>query len=156
MRGLIELLRTPFSAQRETIEALLGLPNTRRLAIDATGLGEQLAEELAARFGARVEPVKFSVESKNDLAGNLRIRVEDRSVRIAVDADIRNDWHSIERQVLPGGTVRYAADRGAGGTPGHADRFWAAALGVRAAGGGGTIPLELHVGRAAEAAGSWL
>ena len=41
-----------------------------------------------------------------------------------------NDWHSIARIVSGSNFVRYDADRSKGG---HGDRFWAAALGIRAA-----------------------
>jgi phage FluMu gp28-like protein len=133
-RGVIELSKTQFRFQEETINSLMCLPNCKRLCIDATGMGEQMAEELAERWGAdRAEPVKFTMESKNEMACALRVKVEDCTARIPADADIRNDWHSIEKIVMPGGSIRYRAERGHGGTEGHADRFWAAALGVRAA-----------------------
>ncbi|MFO0971834.1 MAG: terminase family protein [Phycisphaerae bacterium] len=129
-RGVVEMAKAPFAAQRQMIDVIVARRNVRRCCVDQTGLGTQLAEELVAKHGHRVEPVTFGIESKADMAGALRVKVEDRTVRIPVDVTIRNDWHSIERQVLPGGGVRYAADRGVNG---HADRFWAAALGVRAA-----------------------
>ena len=40
--------------------------------------------------------------------------------------------HALSRIVTPTGHVRYDADRASGG---HADRFWAAALGLHAAEG---------------------
>ncbi|MFH1417273.1 MAG: terminase family protein [Planctomycetota bacterium] len=133
-RGVIELAGARFAVQEDVLYRILGQRNAKRCAIDATGIGEQFAERARERFGDhRVESVKFTSDSKNDMATGLRVRVEDATARIPIDPDIRNDWSSIERQVLPGGSLRYLADRGSGGTPGHADRFWAAALGVRAA-----------------------
>ncbi len=134
-RGVIELRRQRFAIQKQILAGVLSRPNWRRAAIDATGLGLQLAEETAEKFGGhRVECVTFTAGEKNEMANGLRFKVEDATARIPNDNDIRNDWHSIERQVTSGGTIRYAADRGHGGTDGHADRFWAAALGVRAVG----------------------
>ena len=92
----------------------------------------QLAEEAVDEFGDyRVEAVTFTNALKAEMAGRLRRRVEDRTIRIPVDERIRNDWHSIERSVTPSGHIRYDADRSVAG---HADRFWAAALAVYAAG----------------------
>ena len=49
---------------------------------------------------------------------------------IPVDESIRNDWHAIRRSIVSTGPPRYEA---AHGSNGHADRFWAAALAIRAA-----------------------
>ena len=133
-RGVIELAGARFAAQEEILYRILQRRNLIRCAIDATGIGDQFAERAREAFGEhRVESVKFTSDSKNDMATGLRVNMEGATARIPIDQDIRNDFSSIERQVLPGGSIRYAADRGSGGTPGHADRFWAAALGVRAA-----------------------
>lgn len=143
-RGVIVMRQMPFKIQKETLYAILQMLNCRRACLDATGLGEQLSEDAADDFGAKVEPVKFTEQSKGSMAGDLRIKVEDHTIRIPASADIRNDWNSIERQVLPGGTIRYAADRGSASNPGHADRFWAAALAVRAAGDMGYVPFKFE------------
>lgn len=141
--GVVEMSRTDFQTQYAMADALLGLRNLQRMCIDASGLGIPIAEEYARRFGAmRAEGVTFIPAAKHDMADRLRMRFEDRSIRIPVDAAIRNDLNSIERQILPGGGVRYAADRGVNG---HADRFWALALAIRAA-GTAVVPFEFHVG----------
>lgn len=130
-RGVIELANAPFAAQRRLLDELMLRPAVRRACVDATGLGAQLAEELAARFGEhRVEAVQFTGDVKGELAGRLRISAERGLLRLPVDDAIRDDWHSVERVVTSAGHVRYHADRGRGG---HADRFWAAALGLHAA-----------------------
>jgi phage FluMu gp28-like protein len=127
-RRVLELRNTPFATQREVLYGLL--PFVRRACIDATGLGEQLAEEAKAKFGYRVEPVKFTSEVKNDLATTTRRTFEDRRVRIPVDRAIREDLHSVRRQITSAGNIRFDADRDEGS---HADRFWALALALHAA-----------------------
>jgi phage FluMu gp28-like protein len=151
---VIELSKTQFRVQEGLIDTFMRLPNVRRCCLDATGMGEQMAEELAEKWGAhRAEPVKFTQASKNEMASALRVKVEDCTARIPADADIRNDWHSVEKLVMPGGSIRYRAERGQGGTEGHADRFWAAALGVRAA-SVQCVPFEyLPVGKCVAARG---
>ncbi len=90
-----------------------------------------MAERLAERFGEhRVEGVTFTRSLKSELAGGLRVLAERGLLRIPADVTIANDWHSITRIVTGGGHVRFDADRSSGG---HADRFWAAALGIHAA-----------------------
>lgn len=153
-RGIIEMSKARFAEQEREIVALLRQPNVRRICMDATGMGEQMSERMGEAFGThRAEPVKFTMESKSDLAGNLRIKVEDRTVRVPVDETIRNDWHSIERQVLPGGSIRYSCDRG--GTDAHADRFWAAALGVRAATQARVVPFKFEPAGSLVFGGKW-
>lgn len=140
--GVVEMRRTDFEAQENFADALLAMPTLRRLCIDATGMGIPIAEDFGKRWGStRAESVVFTPASKSDMADRLRMKVEDRSIRIPIDTAIRNDLHSIERQVLPGGGIRYAADRG---KDGHADRFWALALAVRAAGDGAYVPLNFE------------
>ncbi len=131
-RCVIEMRGEPFREQYARLRRILELRNLRRCCIDAGGLGMQLAESAAEDFGRhRVEPVVFTAALKSQLAGRLRIAVEDRAIRIPVDTAIRNDWHAVRRTVSEAGHVRLDASRGAGG---HGDRFWAAALALHAAG----------------------
>jgi phage FluMu gp28-like protein len=130
-RGVEVLAAAPFGEQESVIGRILQQRGVRRCCIDATGLGLQLAERLAERFGEhRVEGVTFTRGLKSELAGGLRVLAERGLLRIPADVTIANDWHSIARIVTGGGHVRFDADRSSGG---HADRFWAAALGIHAA-----------------------
>ncbi|MBN1344508.1 MAG: terminase family protein [Phycisphaerae bacterium] len=130
-RGLLELRGMPFREQEGHLREILSLPTVRRCCVDATGLGMQLAESAVEAFGEdRVEPVSFTAQVKTALAGRLRVLVEGAEIRIPAEPDIRNDWHSVRRTMSPGGQIRFEADRDGAG---HADRFWAAALAVRAA-----------------------
>ncbi|GMV97376.1 MAG: hypothetical protein AMXMBFR83_17340 [Phycisphaerae bacterium] len=132
-RGVRESRGEPFREQSAALHALLSLRQVRRCCIDAGGMGLPLAEAAVEAFGAsRVESVTFTAAVKDDLAGRLRLRVEEGTIRIPVDEAIRNDWHSVRRSVTATGPARYEAAHGGG----HADRFWAACLAVRAAGKG--------------------
>ncbi len=129
--GLLELAGAAFRIQFDVLSELLSLPRVRRCCIDAGGIGMQLSEQLVERFGEyRVQPVSFSLALKSQLAGALRIAVENRSIRIPADERIRNDWHSVERGMSETGHIRLSAPRREGS---HADRFWAAALALHAA-----------------------
>jgi len=133
--GLFELLNAPFQRQFELLAEVMGLRGVRRCCIDAGGIGMQLAEQVVERFGQhRVEAVTFTTALKSQMASGLRIAVESQRIRIPNDERIRNDWHSVQRQVTASGHIRLSAPRLAGS---HADRFWAAALAVHAADEGG-------------------
>ncbi len=130
--ALIELSAAPFREQFDVLSELLSLANVRGCCIDAGGLGMQLAEQLVESFGDfRVRPIVFTVALKSQLAVALRVAVENRTIRIPADERIRNDWHSVERSVSESGHFRLSAPRREGS---HADRFWAAALALHAAG----------------------
>ncbi|WP_337869833.1 terminase family protein [Meiothermus sp.] len=138
-RKIIELHNTPFHAQLQVLASLL--PRVRRACIDATGMGEMLAEEARRRFGWKVEPVHFNLETKADLAQTLRLGFEDRKERIPYnDQTLRQSLHAIKRIVTSAGNVRYDAERNEAG---HADHFWAKALAVHAR-GRRRGPIEYH------------
>lgn len=130
-RGVHVMEAERFSVQEEEIAALLMKPTVGRCCIDATGMGLPMAERLVERFGEyRVEAVTFTSALKSALAGRLRDHAERALLRIPVDETIERDWHSIARSVTAAGHTRFDAGRSG---EGHADRFWAAALGLHAA-----------------------
>ena len=133
-RAVYEHQGLPFRDQYELFSEILSLRNVRRCCIDAGGIGMQLAESALEDFGHhRVEPITFTNAIKSELATRLRIAVEERRIRIPVDQTLRNDWHSLSRSITASGHTRFDASRSASG---HADRFWAAALAIHAAGKG--------------------
>ncbi len=126
--GLIELKAKPFREQFETLSKVLKCRAVRKCAIDNSGLGMQLAEDLVFAFGAnRVEPHTFSANVKEALGAKLRVKMEGQLLTIPVDRLIRQDLHSVEKSVTIDGHVRLRATRKEGS---HADRFWALALAV--------------------------
>ncbi len=137
-RMVKEMRNAPFAVQREFLYGLMGDKNIgiHRACLDSTGLGSQMAEEAIERFGPAVEAVTFTQKVKEDLAVTLRRRFEDRQVRIPADRDIREDIHSVKKFTTAAGNVRFDAERT---ELGHADRFWAAALGLHA--GSGPLPV---------------
>lgn len=138
--AVFELGNEPFRVQFDLLSRLMNELPVRRCAIDSGGLGMQLAESAVEAFGRqRVEAVTFTNAVKNQLAGALRIVVEERRIEIPVDPAIRDDWHSVRREISSTGQLLLRADRSGGS---HADRFWAAALALHAAGSGGAGPVE--------------
>lgn len=141
-RRKIELKNKTFTEQEGVLWPLLELPNMRRCCIDATGLGMQLAERAADRFGKyRVEGVQFTGPVKSDLAFPLRAAFEDGNVRIPFDKYLRADLRAIRKETTAAGNIRFSADRGENG---HSDRFWALALALHAAGDAASGPCRME------------
>jgi phage FluMu gp28-like protein len=108
--------------------------NARKLCVDSTGMGVFPAEQLQKRFGEhRVEPVSFTLKSKEELATGLYSGFVEHTVRIdEKDETLRDDICSVRRIVSEAGNVKYDAPHT---EKGHADSAWALALALRASGG---------------------
>ena len=128
LRRLEILRQLPFSEQFKVLDHMAGF--ARKIAIDETGLGMQLAEELAKKWGeTKIERVYFTARVKEELAERLKRHFEDKTIRIPVDNDLREDLHSVKRTVTDAGNIRYEGST----QDSHADRFWALALATKAA-----------------------
>jgi len=131
-RGCIEMLGRPFEEQERRVREIIAHPSVKRCCIDATGLGLDIAERLSDRkkgFPTKVERCTFTQTFKEEIAINLKSKAERRELLIPQDEAILQDWHSIEQEVTSQGNFRYTASRSSGS---HADRFWAAGLGIHA------------------------
>jgi phage FluMu gp28-like protein len=143
---IMEGMRLPDQIRQARV--LCEMPRFRRLEIDMTGLGLGVFETLEDEYGsAKIGGVNFgATEAITDrirsdgrkgetakvteiMAVDLLGVFEDGTVEIMADPDLRDDLRKPEKVVSPGGRVSIAASRDG---KGHADRFWARALGVRA------------------------
>lgn len=109
----------------------------QRCCIDYTGLGIGWGDDAVRQFGQyRIELVTFTGTVKEALAYPVRGSMEDRRLRIPYQPEIRADLRAVTKSVTPSGNIRFTAERSENG---HADRFWACALGVHA----GSTPAAL-------------
>jgi len=131
------LRKMPFDDQLRILVDKARSPRVRGVAIDATGIGAMLAEDAAKILGGKVQEVVFNSSTKNEMFTLLRKRFEERSMRIPVDKELREDLHAVQRVVSTGGNVSYAAPRN---EDGHSDRASALALVCMAAKAGPYIP----------------
>lgn len=128
LRRLEIMERVPFREQFQVLDHLASF--ARRIAVDETGLGMQMAEELQRRWGElKVQRVYFTAKVKEELAERLKALFLDKLIRIPPDNALREDLHSVKRLVTEAGNIRYEGRT----EEGHADRFWALALAVYAA-----------------------
>ena len=123
--GIDTLRKMPFADQLAILVDKARASRVRGVCIDSTGIGAMLAEEAVRKVGGKVQPVQFTVQSKGEMYGLMRRRFEERSIRVPVDRDLREDLHAVQRLVSTGGNVTYSAPRNADG---HSDRAAALAL----------------------------
>ncbi len=140
LRELVVRQGISFSEQRAIVRNLVVHYRPTRIAVDQTGMGEAVVEQLQEDHGtSRVEGVLMTGPRRLDVATALREAVEDKRLRIPADDDLRRDLHSIRTEAGPTGQPRLLADTAE--TDGHADRFWSMALACAAA-AQGTGPIE--------------
>jgi len=114
----------PFDAQRTLVAGLDRRHDIIEWAVDKTGLGFNLAEDLQKDMGSRVRPVWFTAQLKEKLALNLLKLAEDKKLILPNDPDFLAALHSVKKIARQSG-VGYDAGRDGDG---HGDLFWAAAL----------------------------
>lgn len=134
-REIVTLKGASFSEQEDRLHQLMARYNPVRLVMDQTGMGEKPVEDAQRRYGElRVEGVIMTPARQLDMATNAKQLFEDRRVRIPEgDPVLRSDLHKLKKTVGPTGHPRLVADRDSAG---HADRTWAAFMGLAGAAGG--------------------
>jgi len=131
-RKIIELQNMTKPAQEEVLWPLIAL--MERTCIDKTGLGIGWVDDAQKKFGEyRVEGVTFTGPVKESLAYPFRGRMEDKKIRIPNRPQVRADLRAVKKVTTTAGNIRFVAESTSNG---HADRFWAGALGIEAAGAG--------------------
>jgi len=147
MRMLVTMHNMSFPAQREVIASALEKLPIAKMAIDETGMGMNLAEDMSIFYPHTIVPVNFSgrveteakekksgdkdkkatVAIKERLATLVKIALERRDITLYRDRDLIDQIHSIKRDVTELGNVRYSVEKN---EEHHADKFWALALAI--------------------------
>jgi phage FluMu gp28-like protein len=131
-RKIIELKNMKKPDQEAVLWPYIAL--MQRTCIDKTGLGIGWCDDAQKKFGEyRVEGVNFSARVKEELAYPVRGKMQDKKVRIPYRPEIRADLRAVTKVTTAAGNIRFTAERSENG---HADRFWAKALGIHAVGTG--------------------
>jgi phage FluMu gp28-like protein len=119
--------KTPYNEQFAFLQSRIG--TLARLAIDATGSGEMLAEEMGRKHPGKVIEKKFTQESKQTMYERMRRAFQDRTLRVPNRREVREDLHAVHKVSSNSGAVRYIAPSNAAG---HSDRTAALALALEA------------------------
>jgi phage FluMu gp28-like protein len=91
---------------------------------DATGVGDPIVEDLS-RSGMRVEPFKFTEQSKRDLLQHLAVLLEQDKIKIPNDPDLLAELDAIQWELTDSGKTRISTVEGM-----HDDRVMSLALAV--------------------------
>lgn len=125
-----------FTTQKDIVGSEIEDNGVRRICIDKSGIGMDMAEDLEKKHKGKVEGVKFTTESKEDLATRLRRLLEERRLRIPTSEErLRRDLLSLKRLITAAGNTRFDIERSRVPGKGHGDRAWALALALHAAEG---------------------
>jgi len=110
------------------------MANLDRCCLDYTGLGIGWGDDAKRKFGEyRIECLTFTPRVKEELAYPVRGKMEDKKLRLPYKPEIRADLRAVTKETTAAGNIRFTAERSENG---HADRFWALALAIHAAGEG--------------------
>lgn len=121
-----------FTDQKDLVSTEIEENGVRRICLDASGLGMNMAEDLEKKYKHKVESVKFTAEVKEDLVTRVRRLLEQKRLRIPTsEPKLRRDLLSLKRMITTAGTTRFDVERSRG--LGHGDRAWALALALLAA-----------------------
>lgn len=137
-----ELKDLPFAEQIAHIKRLAERYEPSSIHVDSTGLGLPVVEELHRQLGAIIEPVSFTTQSKAELVHKAVVLLQDRKLRLPSHPRLRDEMHSVVRQVTKDGTLLYRVSQKfgyAGAEYHHADLAWALMLAIRGIHEGGEI-----------------
>lgn len=101
-----QTLEWPF--QKKRIMEIARHYNNALIVIDATGLGDPIADDLI-RAGMAVEPVKISSESKKGLIEGLSIWIEQRKCKMINTAETLMEFDNYSYEISKTGRTEYNA-----------------------------------------------
>src|SRR2546428_4139322 len=124
-----ELKNMPFEGQLAEIKRSAQRPDVVSMAVDETGMGLPVVERLRAELPGMVEPITFTQGSKAELIARTVSLLQDDRLRLPKHAKLREQLHSIQRQISLSGNILYrTAD-----SYDSPDLAWALMLAVHAA-----------------------
>lgn len=134
------LPKMAFAAQEQHLFERLDRYPRSRAAIDATGLGMQLAENAVTRYGSRVDAIMFNPRNKVEMAVKAKRIFQDGRARIRDDTKRQYELYSLKQKAGTGDSIQITSE--AGFTDGHSDIAWAAFLGIYAGDNDREVPVS--------------
>lgn len=145
--AVIRIRGARLPAQKAILRTLLSDKRVKRAAIDSTGIGLGLVQDMEDEFRGKVvgvnfattEPVTRRIQAEGRKAPTARVTEimatalaeihEDKRISYPCDATMRDDLRKPHKVTSPSGRVSIAAEST---QTGHADHFWSLALALRA------------------------
>lgn len=97
--------------QKKKIKAISDHYNRALVVLDATGLGDPIADDLA-RDGVPIEPFKITEPSKKDLIEKLSISIEQKSIKMISLQETIFEFDNFSFEIGQTGRIRYSAPEG--------------------------------------------
>jgi len=97
--------------QKAKIRAVAEHYNNALVVLDATGIGDPIADDLL-RAGVAVEPFKFTNETKKDIVEKLSIWIEQKKIEMLPIEETAFEFDNFAYEMMPGGRLRYSAPIG--------------------------------------------
>jgi len=104
-----QTIEWPF--QKSKIAALSKHYNNALVILDATGLGDPIADDLT-RIGVPINPFKITEQTKKDLIEKLSIWIEQRKCTLLPLNETLNEFDNFSYEIGPTGKIRYQAREG--------------------------------------------
>jgi len=100
-----------------------------KLLIDMTGVGEYIVEDMQnTGINTQIEGIKFTQETKEQLANNLKQLMTEKQLKIPYDPELIAELNTERYQLTKEGKIRLTHPEGT-----NDDRFWSLALAAYAA-----------------------
>lgn len=137
-RALITMPQVEYDLQMVVLcKAYDEIPAIRTGMIDKGGIGSQLSEQMAKRYGhQRACPVQFDNAKKERWALGAKRSMERRAVTLIPDRDQVSQFHAIRRRASSAKNMIYELETTTSSVGGgqkvkhHGDKFWTAAMGI--------------------------
>jgi phage FluMu gp28-like protein len=127
-RYILTMQNETFPNQLRQIKKILTMPNVRRLALDYTGMGIGIGDDLTENYPlGMIDCITFTPKAKQELGFRIRNLLQDKAFALPNDQIILEDFHSIKKINSATHTIRLVSEENKE-TSSHSDYFWAAAL----------------------------
>lgn len=101
-----QTIEWPF--QKRKIQAIASHYNHALVMLDATGIGDPIADDLL-RAGVAVEPIKITEQSKKELVEKLSIWIEQKKIKLLPSKQDILEYDNFSYEIGPTGKIRYQA-----------------------------------------------
>ncbi|MEM2971311.1 MAG: terminase family protein [Candidatus Bathyarchaeia archaeon] len=121
-------LHTPYASVIGYVKALCDRWQTiNKVLVDMTGVGDYIAEDMVNAGINQTEGVKFTMETKEQMAQWLKQCMADKRLKIPYDSELIAELNTERFELTKEGKIRFSHPENT-----HDDRFWSLALAVYA------------------------
>ncbi|MEM2568129.1 MAG: terminase family protein, partial [Candidatus Bathyarchaeia archaeon] len=122
-------LKTPYAAVIGYVKTLCDRwSRVNKVLVDMSGVGDYVVEDMRNAGIREAEGVKFTVESKMEMAQWLKQCMVEKKLRIPYDPELIAELNIERFELTKDGKIKFSHPEGS-----HDDRFWSLALAVYAA-----------------------